>query len=657
MNKVASAFSNVKQPVSALEAKLDTSGKSLKEWNMTVEETEAAARAGVSPAIVAMDALFGTHMTQEILKNAGALDEHGKIMVNWDGKAKTVAKTASDLGAGFKDSSADFTVWATEMLDAGKSSQQVATWLHDSQIKEADALKILDAAMVKHLDNLNKLIPLQKTVASTNLFKIWEEGGSKMATITNSFGANLTTLKAKFLALHDAQKDLFGTNLDNSSFFQWLSNPNPTAITTTVKDFANLAKLADQTNTTAKQLNQTWEKDAGAIAAKNTAKALEEAKKKADAFKQSLAAAQTDIKGVFKIDSNADKILKDLINKLPNKAEKEIKLQLKFAQSVEDNKKAFNDLLFEATQVDESTAEAAANQIIKTIDSKFKGAKGQFAGLRAALVTAIADPNTPNALKQLLMNFNWDAVGTTAGAKIGAAIKTGVTDIFGHGGGLDFGEGGGGLVVPVVAPVIPKPVTTDFDAGVKTLTTNVANIAKTVPAISVDNKPAIKAIDAIAKRIDSLSKINPQIPVNNKPAIKAVDVIAKRIDSLSKLNPDIKVNNKPAIKAIDVIAKRITSLPTGNVTVKVNYDTSGKPAGVKAQHGFHGTLSEDTTILAHKGERVDIGRANGSGMTRSSGGGGGGGSDTFYFNIHFGDKAIVQKVKAELGRSVYTMGA
>ena len=199
--------------------------------------------------------------------------------------------------------------------------------------------------------------------------------------------------------------------------------------------------------------------------------------------------------------------------------------------------------------------------------------------------------------------------------------------------------------------------------AVDTIAKRINSLTGINPTIPVNNKQALKAIDAIAKRIDSLSKINPQIPVNNKPAIKAVDAIAKRIDGLSKINPDINVNNKPAIKAIDVIAKRITSLPTGDVTVKVHYDTSGKPPGIKAQHGFHGTLIEDTTILAHKGERVDIGRANSSGETRpsSSGGGGSGfgagGNLTVNNVIDLGGDRIVRSFKRRLGNDRYVFGA
>lgn len=99
MNKVASAFSNVKQPVSGLEAIIDKSGKSLKAWNLTVEETEAAARAGVSPMMVAFDAVFGTHMTEQILRNAGALDKNGKILVDFGKATKEVVKPNQDLAA------------------------------------------------------------------------------------------------------------------------------------------------------------------------------------------------------------------------------------------------------------------------------------------------------------------------------------------------------------------------------------------------------------------------------------------------------------------------------------------------------------------------------------------------------------------------------
>ena len=176
--------------------------------------------------------------------------------------------------------------------------------------------------------------------------------------------------------------------------------------------------------------------------------------------------------------------------------------------------------------------------------------------------------------------------------------------------------------------------------------------------ISLQNKVAIKIVDVVAKRIDSLTSIKPQISLQNKQAIKAVDVVAKRIDSLEKLKPQISLDNKKAIKAVDVVANRINSLssihPTINATVKVGVSGAGARF-VKAQQGMHETLTQDTTILAHKGERVDIGhleRARSDGGMKSSGG--------FTGNIivetYIMNEKVVRKAKAEMGRNRFTFG-
>jgi len=359
-----------------------------------------------------------------------------------------------------------------------------------------------------------------------------------------------------------------------------------------------------------------------------------------------------------------------LIKKLPNKAEKEIKLQLKFGQSVDDNKKAFNDLLFEATQVSDKTADAAATQIIKTIDSKFKGAKGQFAGLRAALQTAIADPNTPEALKTLLMNFNWDTVGSTTGTKIGAGIKSGLVAAVNAGAGLaNFWEtaGGtkGGLVVPVATPVIPAPDTKTFDEGVKKATTALSSISKTIPKATINIDDGLGMIGELKRAWDRVAgQIQKKVPKITVNADQALDMIGetkrgwdKAASQIEKKVPKLKVNADQALDMIGEVTRGLQKIKDKTVTVTVKQSGSGLRT---AQHGMHEMLAQDTLIQAHKGERVDIG--SGSGETRpsppSSGGGGGhGGNDTFLFNLHFGDKEIVRKVKRELGRQVYSLGA
>lgn len=208
-----------------------------------------------------------------------------------------------------------------------------------------------------------------------------------------------------------------------------------------------------------------------------------------------------------------------------------------------------------------------------------------------------------------------------------------------------------------IAAIIPK-INVDNKPAIQQIDVIVKRILSLVginPQIPVNNKPALAAIDAVAKRIDSLTKINPQIPVNNKPALKAVDAVAKRIDSLSKLNPDIHVNNKPAIKEVDVVAKRINDLSNINPTVHVGI--SGP--GVKfAQHGMHETLAHDQLIMAHGGERVDIGSGSETRKGSSTGGGGStGGNLTINNVIDIGTERIVRTVKRKLGQGFYAFGA
>jgi len=687
------------------------------------------------------------------------------------------------------------------------------------------------------LDEVNKRLGVNTTTLKTNtvtiqkttqavddLWMTWEQRAGKMANITDSFGANLTTLKARFLALNAARDKLFKGDLNQSQFFQWLNNPNPTAITKTVKDFANLAKLADQTNTTAKDLNQTWEKDAGAIAAKHAA---EEWTK----LKGIMESSDKAFKARFKIDTNVDKIFKDLVKGLPNKLEKKLHLQLKFEQNVDDAKQAFQDFLGRAIKLDDKSADKMANEVISMIDDKFKGKKGAFAGLRQALVDAIKSGKTPEEIEKLLLNFKWDSVGNNIFSKISQGIK----DAANKGAGLaNLWENAKPVKVPAefippppppapkkevqvpsvfkTPPPIPPPKTpvkvpavleliTNKGAGLAglwesmsgsnkpvkvpavlgfgppdpnnrktkpgvneftqlkggpgislpendfknrllhalqnpgnkkeldvnksrfgaaselegmggsssammkaipiTLNTVAANtalsklilridsIAKAVPKITLNTVAAhtalsklILRIDSIAKavpkmtlntvaanttlsklivRIDSISNMKPAPTLNTKPANAALSALIKRIDSIDNMKPAPKINQKPAQSAISQIINRINSISNmkPSVTVKVNYDTSGKPAGIKAQHGFHGTLTQDTTILAHKGERVDIEHA---GETRpkesSSGGGGGTGGDLIVNNIiDLGNDRIFRSFKRKLGQNVYSLGA
>jgi hypothetical protein len=97
--------------------------------------------------------------------------------------------------------------------------------------------------------------------------------------------------------------------------------------------------------------------------------------------------------------------MKQIKKRLPNKIEKKLDLKLDFGQKVEDSRKAFTSWLQTATTVDDKTADEIEEAIIEQINKSFgrgkKAPKG-FDNLRTQIQTAIADPNTPDALRKVL---------------------------------------------------------------------------------------------------------------------------------------------------------------------------------------------------------------------------------------------------------------
>jgi len=156
----------------------------------------------------------------------------------------------------------------------------------------------------------------------------------------------------------------------------------------------------------------------------------------------------------------------------------------------------------------------------------------------------------------------------------------------------------------------------------------IASLSTIQAVIKLANTAAIKITDVVAKRIDSLTTIKPLISLQNKVAIRNTDVVAKRIDDLTGLKPSISLTNTKALKVVDAVAKRIDSLNNIPVTVKVKFSGSGTISGAAsgsikvAQHGMHEQLKENTLILAHKGEAVDINphpTSNSNAVTGNSG--------------------------------------
>jgi hypothetical protein len=127
-----------------------------------------------------------------------------------------------------------------------------------------------------------------------------------------------------------------------------------------------------------------------------------------------------------------------------------------------------------------------------------------------------------------------------------------------------------------------------------------------LPPLAIDNGQAIQMIQQVQKLWTNTQKIVPKLTVVNKQAIQLINQVQKLWTNTAKIKPTLVVQTQKALKAVGVVAQRIMDLeklhPTVTVTVKV------KEQKIPAQHGLHTKLSKDTLILAHAGERVDIGR-------------------------------------------------
>lgn len=101
INKAVMSFDKLAKPVSVLEVLTDKSGKRLGQFNTNLKETEILTKAGVTPAMLALDELFKTHLVEDTLRNAGALDEYNQVIHNTSKWVPLGTKAVSDLGASF----------------------------------------------------------------------------------------------------------------------------------------------------------------------------------------------------------------------------------------------------------------------------------------------------------------------------------------------------------------------------------------------------------------------------------------------------------------------------------------------------------------------------------------------------------------------------
>ena len=128
---------------------------------------------------------------------------------------------------------------------------------------------------------------------------------------------------------------------------------------------------------------------------------------------------------------------------------------------------------------------------------------------------------------------------------------------------------------------------TNAITSIQTTAGEINNLTKVKAVISLLNTNAINAIQTTAGEISGLTKVKASISLLNRSAFSSIHSTAEEINKLTKVKASITLLNRNAFNAIEVIENKIKDLtkikPT--ITVKVQYDTSAKPAGIKADSG------------------------------------------------------------------------
>lgn len=276
MNIVASEFSNIEKPVSVLETGIDKTGKSLNTFNTVLDETEVKARVGIAPIHEAMDAIFGTHMTENILRNAGALDKNGKIILDYSKTAKTIPPITEEISASMDTAATSTDAWVNALIRAGDDPIKLAEFnkmFQDSGqsveryqqiVLEADKiqntytaslekttkpLKLVGQSSGEVDDALKKLGPnittVEKNTGDLNSALIaGYEAMQKADPIVQGFGDTAANMAKKLKLPTSATSNLTAETLNYRQAFTDTFVNNPTAITKTAKYYADLEKAA-----------------------------------------------------------------------------------------------------------------------------------------------------------------------------------------------------------------------------------------------------------------------------------------------------------------------------------------------------------------------------------------------------------------------------
>jgi len=259
MNTWAAAFSSVKEPVSVLETSIDKTGKATKTFNTVLNETEILTRAGVSPAMVALDSIMGTHMADTLLKNAGYLDENGKQTQKFKDevaalkteatgaapKVKTLGDNTKTAGTEFKNSANTGDAWLLFLARNEEMLKKTGDWdtYNRNLLKAKDALGV--DGLQQALDEINKgLVVHNQTIQKVG------PAYQAVSGVVEGFGSDIDGLRKKFAELNkETSLKIAFPSADAEIFNQYLMNwgsqvPKIQAVGESIYQMAQKAKDA-----------------------------------------------------------------------------------------------------------------------------------------------------------------------------------------------------------------------------------------------------------------------------------------------------------------------------------------------------------------------------------------------------------------------------
>ena len=162
-----------------------------------------------------------------------------------------------------------------------------------------------------------------------------------------------------------------------------------------------------------------------------TDKAAEEAADKIKDFWKSLhEGALTDVGVALKVKKpDVDKFTKKLLDYMPDKVEKDVKIKIKGEQSVATAKESIEkvfDLAINGANLDEQTVDSYVTDWIKMITEKLPD-NAQTDQLRKELAAAVAGDNTEQRVRDLIQKWhNLISPDATVGTTVGTTIATNV---------------------------------------------------------------------------------------------------------------------------------------------------------------------------------------------------------------------------------------